>query len=460
MPFPSDFQWGVATASYQIEGSPYMAGGGSSVWDMFCQRPGAIFDGSNGDVACDHFQRYREDVALMSELSIPNYRFSIAWPRVMPEGVGRVDEAGLGFYDRLLDELLEKGVRPHATLFHWDMPYDLYLRGGWLNRDSADWFADYTQIIVDRLGDRIASWMTLNEPQCFIGLGLQSGIHAPGDKLNFREVLLAGHHAMLAHGKAVQVIRAGVDKPTRIGWAPVGAPKIPKTNSPEDIEAARLATFQTEGKTVWSNAWWNDPVFFGKYPDYEVGQYGADAPVPKQGDMELISQPLDFFGANIYNGQVVEAGPEGKPHELHHPVGAARTMYHWPVTPDSLYWGPRFLYERYGKPIVITENGTSTPDWVALDGGVHDPQRIDFLARYLGSLRRAIEDGVAVEGYFQWSFMDNFEWYEGYKLRFGLVHVDFQSQKRTPKDSAYWYADAIRSNGETIPVANDPSTVI
>ncbi|AIE84027.1 beta-glucosidase [Fimbriimonas ginsengisoli Gsoil 348] len=453
--------WGVATASYQIEGSPYRAGGGRSVWDMFCDRPGKIHDASSGAVACDHVHRYREDVALMRELGIPHYRFSISWPRVMPEGTGRIDPEGLAFYDRLIDELLAAGVQSHVTLFHWDLPYDLYLRGGWLNRDSADWFADYAKVVIDKIGDRVASWMTLNEPQCFIGLGMHQGLHAPGDQIGFREVLLAGHHALLAHGKGVQAIRAGVDKPTRIGWAPVGAPKIPKTESALDIEAARTATFQTEGKTVWSNTWWNDPVFFGKYPEFEVEHFGSDAPVPRDGDMELIAQPLDFFGANIYNGQVVEAGPEGKPVEISHPIGAARTLYHWPVTPDALYWGCRFFHERYGKPIVITENGLGLSDWVGSDGEVHDPQRIDFLNRYLLSLRRASEDGIPVDGYFQWTLMDNFEWHEGYRIRFGLVHCDFDTLKRTPKESAYWYREVIQSNGDSLkpPVASSGPTI-
>lgn len=451
MAFPTEFTWGVATAAYQIEGAPYKTGGGRSVWDMFCERPGAVYDGSNGDIACDHFNRYAEDVELMAGLRIPNYRFSISWPRVMPTGTGEISTDGLAFYDQLIDKLLQKGIQPHATLFHWDLPYDLYLRGGWLNRDSADWFADYATLIVEKLGDRVKNWMTLNEPQCFIGLGMHTGIHAPGDRLNFKEVLLAGHHAMLAHGKGVQVIRAHGKPDCRVGWAPVGAPKIPKTDSVADIDAARRATFQTPSKTVWSNSWWNDPVFFGKYPEFEVELFGLDSPEPRAGDMELISQPLDFYGANIYNAQVVEAGVDGEAKELLHPIGAARTLYHWPVTPDALYWGPRFMYERYGKPIVITENGLGLSDWVALDGQVHDPQRIDFLARYLQSLRRAIADGVEIEGYFQWSLMDNFEWYEGYKIRFGLVHVDFESQKRTPKDSAYWYSEIVQSNGECLP---------
>jgi len=415
---------------------------------MFCERPGAIHDRSNGDIACDHFNRYREDVGLMRDLGIPNYRLSISWPRVMPEGTGRVSQEGLAFYDRLLDELLAKGIQPHLTLYHWDLPYELHLKGGWLNRESADWFADYTQIVVDKLSDRVASWMTLNEPQCFIGLGLYEGRHAPGYKLNFKEVLLAGHHAMLAHGRAVQVIRARSAKPTRIGWAPVGAPCSPETDSPADIDAAREATFTSTFKTVWNNSWWNDPVFFGEYPRPELELYGSDAPIPKAGDMETMSQPLDFFGANIYNADVVRADPiTGNPVEVPHHLGIGRTIYHWAVSPESLYWGPRFFYERYGKPIVVTENGIGISDWVAVDGKVHDPQRIDFLTRYLGALERAADDGVQVDGYFQWSFMDNFEWQEGHRFRFGLVHVDYQTQKRTPKDSAYWYRDVIANNG-------------
>ncbi len=451
MPFPEKFQWGVATASYQIEGSPYRAGGGRSVWDMFCERPGAISDGTNGDAACDHFNRYREDAALMKELGIPNYRLSISWPRVMPDGTGAVSAEGLAFYDRLLDELLANGVQPHVTLFHWDLPYELYLRGGWLNRDSADWFADYATIVVDKLSDRVDRWMTLNEPQCFIGLGHHLGLQAPGDKLHFKQVLLAGHHALLAHGKAAQVIRTRAQRPPRIGWAPVGNPCMPATELPADVDAAREATFRATDKSVWSNAWWNDPVVFGEYPRHDLELFGADAPEPRQGDMETICQPLDFLGANIYFGDYVRADPvTGNPVPVPYPLGISRTMYQWAVVPEALYWGPRFLHERYGKPIVVTENGIAIPDWVALDGRVHDPQRIDYVTRYLSALERAIDDGTEVEGYFLWSFMDNFEWQEGYKFRFGLVHVDYDTQKRTPKDSAYWYRGVIATNGRSI----------
>lgn len=446
MSFPADFAWGVATASYQIEGAPYLVGGGYSVWDMFCRRPGKINDASNGDIACDHFNRFREDVAMMAELGVKHYRLSLSWPRIQPGGQGAPSEAGLAFYDQLIDELLAKGITPWVTLFHWDAPYELYLQGGWLNRDHADWFADYTQIVVDRLSDRVQNWMTLNEPQCFIGLGLQSGIHAPGDQLGMAEVLLAGHHALLAHGKACQVIRAHAKTTPKIGWAPVGAAKIPATNSPEDIEAARESMFATHKDSVWSNSWWNDPIFFGEYPAEGLEAYGDLAPKAKAGDMETIAQPMDFFGANIYNGQTIKATENG-PEEIPNPLGIGRTIYHWPVTPECLYWGPRFLYERYKKPIIITENGLGLSDWVALDGKVHDPQRIDFLHRHLQAFARAGNDGVEIAGYFQWSLMDNFEWYEGYRHRFGLVHVDYQTQVRTPKDSAYWYRDVMASNG-------------
>lgn len=446
MPFSQSFQWGVASASYQIEGSPYKAGGGRSVWDMFCERPGAIADGSSGEVACDHYNRYREDVGLMAELGIPNYRLSVAWPRVIPGGRGNVSQEGLDFYDRLLDELGAKGIRAHVTLYHWDLPYELYQRGGWLNPEIVDDFARYTEVVANRLGDRVASWMTLNEPQVYLGLGLQLGTHAPGDKLNFKEVLLAGHHSLLAHGRAVQILRTASPQ-AKIGWAPVGVLSSPATESPEDVDAARYATFHVQDKTVWSGSWWNDPVFLGHYPEHELALFGADAPVVRDGDMELIAQPLDFFGANIYNAPRVKAGPDGKPETVPHELGIGRTVYHWAVTPESLYWGPKFFYERYGKPIVITENGLGLSDWVHLDGKVHDPQRIDFLTRYLTQLERAADEGVPVDGYFQWCFTDNFEWNEGLRFRFGLVHTDYQTQVRTPKDSAYWYRDVIARNG-------------
>ncbi|MGI4789727.1 MAG: GH1 family beta-glucosidase [Janthinobacterium lividum] len=450
MTFPENFAWGVATAAYQIEGAAYKAGGGQSVWDMFCRRPGKVFSGENGDVACDHYSRWREDVALMKELGVKAYRLSISWPRILPTGTGTVNAEGLDFYDALIDALLAAGITPYVTLYHWDMPYDLYCRGGWLNRDSADWFADYTQIVADRLSDRVAHWMTLNEPQCFIGLGHESGLHAPGDKLGTAEVLRAGHHALLAHGRSVQAIRAAAPHPVQIGYAPVGVVSVPATDSAADIEAARQTMFDEDKTGLWNNTWWLDPIFRGAYPAGSLKAYGADAPPIQSGDMEIISQPLNFFGCNIYNGQTVRAGIDGQPEPVPHPMGIGRTSYGWPVTPDCLYWGPKFYWERYHQPIIVTENGLGNNDWVALDGQVHDPQRIDFLARHLQQFARAYEDGVDVRGYFQWSLMDNFEWHEGYKMRFGLVYVDYQTQQRISKDSAYWYRDVIQSNGASL----------
>jgi beta-glucosidase len=417
---------------------------------MLCRRPGAVHAGENGDVACDHYHRYREDVELMRDLGIQAYRFSISWPRVLPEGVGKVHAEGLAFYDRLVDALCAAGIAPYATLFHWDLPAALYHRGGWLNRDSADWFAEYARIIVERLSDRVQRWMTLNEPQCFIGLGMVSGQHAPGDKVGLREALLAGHHALLAHGRAAQVIRAGAKAPPQIGYAPVGVVATPASESPADAEAARNVMFAVTDRSVWNNTWWMDPVFLGRYPEDGLKVYGEAAPEPQPGDMETICQPTDFFGANIYNGHPVRAGENGRPEPVPHPVGIGRTTYHWPVTPEALYWGPRFFWERYRTPIVITENGLANNDWVAMDGKVHDPQRIDFLQRYLLAFRRAIEEGVEARGFFHWSLMDNFEWHEGYKLRFGLVFVDYVTQQRVPKDSAAWYREVIRTNGAVL----------
>lgn len=455
MPFSQGFIWGAATAAYQIEGTARAAGGGDSVWDMFCRKPGAVWNGESGNIACDHYQRFTEDIALMQELGIKAYRFSLSWPRILPTGVGQINEQGLDFYDRLVDALLAVNITPYVTLFHWDFPYDLYCRGGWLNRDSADWFAEYTRIVVNRLGDRVQHWMTLNEPQCFIGLGHQSGQHAPGDTLGLSEVLRTGHHALLAHGKAVQTLRTYAKQACQIGYAPVGVVKLPAAATSTNIDAARQAMFSITETSVWNNTWWLDPIFFGRYPEDGLRTYGAAVPQVRDGDMATISQSLDFLGANIYNGQTVRADGAGQPIVVPHVSGIGRTTYGWPVTPPALYWGPRFFWERYHTPIVITENGVSTTDWIALDGKVHDPQRIDFLQRYLLECERAQDDGVDIRAYFHWSLLDNFEWHEGYKQRFGLVYVDYATQKRVPKDSAFWYRDVIQSNGAHLHVTSD-----
>ncbi|MCX7799809.1 MAG: GH1 family beta-glucosidase [Fimbriimonadales bacterium] len=448
--FADGFAWGVATAAYQIEGAATGDGRGPCVWDMFCRKPGAVYHGHNGDIACDHYRLWREDVALMRELGVRAYRFSVSWPRVLPEGVGTVNEAGLEFYDRLVDALLEAGIQPWVTLFHWDFPLSLYHRGGWLNPDSASWFADYAEIVARRLGDRVRHWMTLNEPQCFISLGLQSGHHAPGDRLRFDEVLLASHHTLVASGKATQVLRAH-SPGCRVGVVPAIGPGIPKDpQSAADREAAARRTFDAAPDSLWGMGWWIDPIVFGRYPDQALETFGEKAPKATDEQMRAISEPIDFIGLNVYTGWEVSADEEGRAAASPEPQGAPKTMMDWIVDDRCLYWGPRQFWERYGKPIAITENGLAGMDWVALDGKVHDPQRIDYTRRHLRQLAQAAQEGVQVLGYLHWSFLDNFEWAFGYNRRFGLVYVDYATQRRVPKDSFHWYAETIRCNGSNL----------
>ncbi|HPB30164.1 MAG TPA: GH1 family beta-glucosidase [Candidatus Sumerlaeota bacterium] len=451
MNFPETFAWGAAAASYQIEGAAFEDGKGLSVWDVVCRRPGKIWSGNTGDVGCDHYHNYEEDVRLMKEIGLRAYRLSISWPRVIPGGVGAVNPKGLAFYDRLVDKLLENHISPWITLFHWDYPQALYLKGGWLNRDSADWFADYAAVIVDALSDRVSRWMPQNEPQCFIGMGHHTGEIAPCLTLSDAEALVAAHHSLLAHGKAVQMIRAQARIRPFIGCAPVGNVCIPETKDPGGIEAARKEMFSCNKRGFWSNTWFADPLFLGKYPEDGLDVFGSDMPFVPDGDMEIIRQPLDFFGVNIYGGRVVRATDDGGIVEVPPQDGPPLTATLWNVVPEALYWGPRFFYERYGLPIVITENGMAGCDWIHVDGCVHDPQRIDFMSRYLDQYRRAITDGVKAEGYFVWSIMDNFEWMQGFKCRFGIIHVDYATKKRVLKDSALWYRAVIASNGACIP---------
>lgn len=453
MTFPKNFAWGAATAAYQIEGGWNADGKGESVWDAFCRREGATLEGHDGRVACDHYHRWPEDVALMRELGLRAYRFSLSWPRIMPDGDGAVNAKGLDFYDRLVDALLAAGIQPWATLFHWDLPQALYLRGGWLNARMPGWFERYTREVASRLHDRVKHWMTLNEPQCFIELGLRSGLHAPGLKLGWEDVLRAGHHALLAHGRAVQALRAVGGDGLQIGWAPVGSTRIPATESAADIAAAKQDMFAITHKTAWTNTWWMDPVFRGHYPEDGLRIFGADAPRFTAEEMKVISTPIDFHGLNTYHGALFAAGADGSPKPVPHPAGTPANLYHWPVTFNVLRWAARFFHERYGRPMVVTENGLAGMDWVMADGRVHDPQRIDYLRRQLQGLREAMGEGADVRGYFTWSLMDNFEWQEGYRQRFGLVHVDFATLRRTPKDSARWYREVIQSDGAALSAA-------
>jgi beta-glucosidase len=443
--FPTSFVWGAATAAYQVEGGA--AARGASIWDMLCDKAGAIYGGHDGSVASDHYGRYRQDIALFQKLGLNGYRFSVSWPRVLPNGVGRVNADGLAFYDRLVDGLLAAGITPYVTLFHWDLPLDLYHKGGWLNREVSDWFADYAALIVRKLGDRVSHWITLNEPQVFIGHGHYDGRHAPGLSLSLREMLRCGHHALLAHGRAVAAIRAESRGSARVGFAPMGFPKLPASESAADISAARDLMYSVTQPNHWNLTWWTDPVILGRYPEDGLRVFGKDAPVASSADLEIIGAPTDFLGLNIYQGTVVRAGAGGKPEIVATPAGFPLTGFNWPVTPEALYWGPRFAHERYGKPIFITENGLSCRDWPSLDGRVHDAQRVDFLTRHLRQLHRAVASGVPVEGYFHWSALDNFEWAEGYKERFGLIYVDYATGERIPKDSYHWYSKIIATRG-------------
>ena len=410
--FPKDFVWGAAASSYQVEGAAWRDGGGESVWDMLGRQPGKIHNGDSGEVACDHYHRYREDVGLMAGMGLQAYRFSISWPRVLPEGTGAVNEKGLDFYSRLVDALLEHDITPWVTLFHWDFPYALYCRGGWLNRDSADWFADYTALVVDKLSDRVSHWLTLNEPQCFIGMGHQDGTHAPGMEMGMAEVLLAAHHTLLAHGQAVQVIRARARMKPLISAAQASLVSIPATDQPEDIAAARKSMFSIREARLFNNSWFSDPMILGCYPGDGVTLFASAMPEVQANDLATIHQPLDFYAANIYSGRYIRATPAGDFEQVMNRDSAVTAMG-WPVTPEALYWAPRFFHERYRLPIVITENGMANDDRVE-DGRVHDQARIDFLQQYLREYGRAIADGVPALGYFLWSVIDNFEWAEGY----------------------------------------------
>lgn len=449
MGFSENFVWGAATSAYQIEGAVKEDGKGEHIWDVYVKEPGHIYGGHNGNSACDHYHRFREDVSIMKEIGIMAYRFSIDWSRVLPEGFGPVNERGIAFYDSLIDELLKNGIEPYITLHHWELPYEIYKRGGWMNPQIVEWFGEYARLIAGRFSDRVTYFFTLNEPQCFVGLGYLTGDHAPGIKAPLRDTFEMAHNALKAHGRAVQMLRQYGKQRLTVGYAPTCGMCYPETEKAKDIEAARQALFamnQDDRNWTWNVSWWSDPVLLGNYPEEGLKRYEPYLPRITDEDMKLIAEPIDVYGQNIYNGRCIRMGRDGMPEEVKRCEGFPKTAVLWPVTPEALYWGPKFLYERYRKPIYITENGMSCHDVVSIDGKVHDPNRTDFLARYLKELKRAAGE-IDLRGYFHWSLMDNFEWEKGYSERFGLVYVDYQTQKRMKKDSAYWYQDVIRSNG-------------
>ncbi len=453
MSFRKDFIWGAATASYQIEGAVREDGRGESIWDRFCKEPGRIFEGQSGDITCDHYHLCKEDIRLMRQMGIRNYRFSISWTRLLPEGTGRVNESGIQFYNGLIDELLENGIRPIVTLFHWDYPVELQKRGAWENPDSVQWFLDYATLCAERFGDRVKDFITFNEPQSFIGMGYCNGAHAPGYVMPPAATIPMSHHVMLAHGRTVKMLRKIVPG-VRVGYAPCSNPRIPVENTAADIEAARKAYFSVPGDSwgwAFSTAWWSDPVVLGRYPEDGLTHLAQYLPDGWEKDLKEICQPMDFYAQNIYNGFLIHSADNVNGYEIvTDPVGHGKTAFGWSIVPDCLYWGPKFLYERYHLPFMISENGMSCHDVVSLDGKVHDPQRQDYMHRYLRAFKRAAEDGVDAYGYLAWTLMDNFEWTKGFDERFGLIYVDFQTQQRIIKDSFYWFKDVMETNGENL----------
>lgn len=452
--FRKDFVWGVASSAYQMEGRDENDCCGKSIWDTFTEA-GNIRNGQNAYVSCDHIHRYKDDFAMMRLLGIKAYRFSVSWSRLIPDGTGEVNEKAVELYRDMICEMKKNGITPYLTMYHWEFPQALQDKGGWLNPASVEWFGDYAKVIAERFSDICEYFMTLNEPQCFVGLGNLSGVHAPGNKLNLRETFQIAHNVLKAHGQAVINLRKYAHQKIQVGYAPTCGVAYPATDKAEDIEAARKVYFSQHDPIenwTWNVAWFSDPVFLGRYPEDGLKKYEKYLPEITEEDMELISQPLDFMGQNIYNGYMIRAGENGEPEYVERRPGSPKTASQWPVTPECLYWGMKFLYERYQMPIYITENGMSCHDNIAADGRVHDTDRITFLDQYISAVSRAVEDGADIRGYFLWTYLDNFEWTEGYNERFGIVYVDFETQKRIAKDSAYWYQKIIESNGEELSV--------
>ena len=443
--FPPGFLWGTATSAHQVEGSPLADGAGASIWQRFAHTPHHVRDGDTGDVACDHYRRYEEDVELMRALGTNAYRFSIAWARVLPEGRGAVNAAGLGFYDRLVDALLAKGIAPMVTLYHWDLPAALDDRGGWLNPDIADWFADYADAVFRKLDDRVKLWATLNEPWVVTDGGYLHGTLAPGHRNRF-EAPIATHHLLRAHGAAVQAYRASGRH--QVGIVVNLEPKYAASERDEDVAATARAD-------AYMNLQYLDPVLLGRYPDALPQVFGDAWPRWPAEDLALIRQPIDFVGVNYYTRSVTRFDAD---HWLLHAAGvrqkrATYTETGWEVFPRGLCDTLKRVKERYGNPpLYVTENGAAFFDPPTADEGrVRDPLRVAYLRDHLRAVHDAIAAGVDVRGYFAWSLLDNFEWSLGYSKRFGIVHVDYETQRRTLKDSALWYRELATTGSIPLP---------
>lgn len=432
--FPDDFLFGTATAAYQIEGAVNEDGRGPSIWDVFSHTPGKTLNGDTGDKACDHYHRYKEDIGLMKEIGLDAYRFSISWPRIMPDGKN-INQKGLDFYNRLVDELLENGIIPFITLYHWDLPYALYEKGGWLNPDIAMYFRAYATLMFDELGDRVKNWITLNEPWCSSFLGYFTGEHAPGHT-NLQEAIIVAHNLLRSHGHAVQAFREEV-KDGHIGLTNVVMKVEPGDSKPESFLIANIVD-----KLV--NAWFHDPVVFGRYPEEALKTYrelGLDIPTE---DMNIIQTPIDFFGVNYYTRTLV-VYDESNPMRFSYVQGnLPKTEMGWEIYPQGLFDMLVNLKERYKLPVYITENGMAGPDKLE-NGKVEDDYRIEYLEKHFSKVLEAINAKVAVKGYFIWSLIDNFEWAYGYSKRFGIIYVDYNTQKRILKKSAKWLKEFLKS---------------
>jgi beta-glucosidase len=444
--FPDGFLWGAATSAYQIEGSPLADGAGPSNWHRFAHTPGNTEGGAHGDLACDHYRRYRDDVALMAELGLQSYRFSVSWSRVLPNGRGAANAKGLDFYSRLVDALLDRGIRPNVTLYHWDLPAALDERGGWVNPDVAQWFGDYADVVFRALGDRVDLWATLNEPWVVVDAGYLHGVHAPGHR-NAWEAVRAAHNLLRAHGTAVRAFRASAQT-GEIGVVVNLEPKVPASDSEADRDAVRRAD-------AYMNRFYLDPLLLGRYPDELQDVFGDAWSTFPQSDMALIAEPVDFIGINFYKRGVTAHDPDAWPVRaglVPQPQNPFTALgWQWEVHPPSLTDVLLWMRERYGdRALYITENGAAFYDPpTPIDGAIDDPLRVHYLREHLRAAHRAIAAGVDLRGYYVWSLLDNFEWSAGYGPRFGIVHVDYATMQRTPKGSARYYADVIRSNGMT-----------
>ena len=446
MAFCEDFVWGAASSAYQTEGYPTADGGGESVWDVFCRAPGAIANGDDGSVACDGYHRFEEDIGLLASLGLSAYRFSTSWARIDPNGDGCWNEAGLRYYDRVVDCCLKNGVSPWMTLFHWELPQALEEKGGWQNCKTAEAFSRFAGMMAERFKDRVRHFITLNEPQIVLKLGYSDGVHAPGKQLSLPQLVSCWKNLMLAHGLSFRAIRNAAPQ-AQIGIASTG--KLCYPHSPSDETAARQETFRlTDTDWMFTHPLVLDAVCFGQVTP-EAGALSGLLQTVTPEEWAVMHAVPDFIGVNAYNGSEIAEGADGRPVYLPRPVGAPRTALKWPITPEIMEDGLSYLFDRYGLALYVTECGLSCNDRIYLDGQVHDLDRIDFLHRYLLSLRKGAEK-ADIRGFFHWSLTDNFEWHSGYGDRFGLVYIDFSTQKRTLKDSAGWFSRTARENGRNL----------